>query len=336
MPKPLFSQFEATTPGEDGVLSTPDYGRKRFAADPRWNLVERVASSPYFQKSIRLRQFLSFVCEQSLLGNTDSIHEVQIGHFVYGKRPDYNASEENIVRVEARRLRKGLERYFAREGKNEPFEIRMPKGGYVPVFHSRPPESRPDSPQVSPQKGMDVATDTAVPGAAPRRWNLRLLAVWIVLLVLGAAFVEVWAENRSLKNVLRAGEQHSPSAGRILSLVFDSDHETNVVLPDMSFALLQTFAQKRYTLSQYLSRSYMTDLRAPESREVARYEMISMPALGIVTGILRFKPLAGRGVNLKYAKDFRLNELKRPSYSVRQPQVQPLGRTIHRKEEFRL
>src|SRR5208283_317792 len=86
---------------------------KELADDDRWQLVLRVAASEEFRKSARLRDFLVFVCKRTLQKPPEEVHEQDIGFAVFGRRADYNPAEDNIVRVEARELRKRLEQYFA-------------------------------------------------------------------------------------------------------------------------------------------------------------------------------------------------------------------------------
>src|ERR1700746_2681607 len=91
--------------------------------DSRWDLVKRVSDAPQFRKSPRLREFLLFVCDRSLRDRQDELREQQIGCTVFGRRPEYNTSDDNIVRVEARKLRMRLEEYFTSEGRDEPVLI---------------------------------------------------------------------------------------------------------------------------------------------------------------------------------------------------------------------
>ena len=107
------------------------------SADPRWVLAQRVADSPSLRNCPKLRAFLLYVCENALLGQRENVREQLIGSKVFGRAVDYNISEDNIVRVEARELRKRLESYFAGEGCQEPTVIDIPKGAYVPVFKTR-------------------------------------------------------------------------------------------------------------------------------------------------------------------------------------------------------
>jgi hypothetical protein len=113
------------------------------ALDTRWELVQRVAASQLFAKGPKLRAFLVYVCENCLQGQPENLTAQLIGTRVFGRNPDYDPSEDNIVRVEARELRKRLTAYFATEGRDEPVVIEIPKGGYLPVFLPREPETTP-------------------------------------------------------------------------------------------------------------------------------------------------------------------------------------------------
>ncbi len=119
----------------DTELITP-----RSPLDPRWQLVQRVAASPLFAKGPKLRAFLLYVCENSLAGRPENLTAQLIGSRVFGRDPGYIPSEDNIVRVEARELRKRLAAYFAAEGCGEPIVIEIPRGSYAPVFLPREAE----------------------------------------------------------------------------------------------------------------------------------------------------------------------------------------------------
>src|SRR5258708_15325973 len=90
------------------------------------DLVDRVANGPVFQKSPRLREFLLYVADCTINERLEGVREQQIAENVFNRRPDYNPGQDNIVRVEARRLRKHLEESFATEGKDEPVILSMP------------------------------------------------------------------------------------------------------------------------------------------------------------------------------------------------------------------
>lgn len=104
--------------------------------------LKKILTSPGFVHSDRLRRFLTYSIEQTLAGKPENLKEYGIGLEAFDRPTHYSPSEDPIVRVEARRLRKKLEEYYAALGQNDPILIELPKGSYVPTFHSRP-QSKP-------------------------------------------------------------------------------------------------------------------------------------------------------------------------------------------------
>jgi len=165
--------------------------------DSRWELVQRVADSIYFRKGPKLRAFLLYVCENTILGRSEEVREQLIGSKIFGRRLDYDPSDDNIVRVEARELRKRLETYFASEGKNEAVIIEIPKGAYVPLFRPREDAALPLAGPES-EEPTEVVVTPAV--RTPRRANRWLASVVVMGLVAWAA-ATFWLarENRRLR-----------------------------------------------------------------------------------------------------------------------------------------
>jgi hypothetical protein len=164
--------------------------------DARWGLVLRVADSDYLRKAPKLRAFLLYVCENTILGRPENVREQLIGSKVFGRLADYDLSNDNIVRVEARELRKRLEAYFANEGKNEAVVIEIPKGAYVPIFRPREEAaSHPAGPE--PEESAEAEV---VPLLAPRRTSRWLaFAAAIGLAAWAAATLWLATENRRLR-----------------------------------------------------------------------------------------------------------------------------------------
>jgi hypothetical protein len=152
-----------------------------FLADPRWELAQRVANASNFRNCPKLRAFLLYVCENSLLGRIENVREQPIGTRVFGRAPDYNLNEDNIVRVEARELRKRLETYFAGEGRAEPLTIEVPKGGYVPVF--KPREQPPDVAEPVAPAPVATVLPTEPKPRIPGGWVPVLLGSLAVLIL---------------------------------------------------------------------------------------------------------------------------------------------------------
>lgn len=105
--------------------------------------LERVVGSAIFKRSRRLRHFLRFAVEQTLQGRQDVLKEYSIGLEVFGKPETFDPRLDSIVRVEARRLRLMVDRYYATEGRNDGIRISFKPGGYVPTFHYRSPSDDP-------------------------------------------------------------------------------------------------------------------------------------------------------------------------------------------------
>jgi hypothetical protein len=103
------------------------------AADIRTAL-ERLIASPAFTKSPQLAHFLSFVVEETLAGRGDRIKAYTIAADALGRDASFDPQNDPIVRVEAGRLRRALEHYYASDGRNDPIVIAMPRGHYVPIF----------------------------------------------------------------------------------------------------------------------------------------------------------------------------------------------------------
>jgi len=113
--------------------------------EPCHALVVRIASSPAFQKTNRLRELLLFLCGRALSSADAVIREQEIGVEVFGRSPGYDTAQDNLVRVQASQLRKKLQQYFAAEGRDEPVVIEIPKGSYVPIFRNREAALVPES-----------------------------------------------------------------------------------------------------------------------------------------------------------------------------------------------
>ena len=53
---------------------------------------------------------------------------------MFGRKDDFDALLDPIVRIQAGRLRRSLERYYLLAGKADPIRIGLPKGSYPPAF----------------------------------------------------------------------------------------------------------------------------------------------------------------------------------------------------------
>jgi TolB-like protein len=96
--------------------------------------LERVLASPEFVASDRLKRFLRFVVEEALAGRGDRLHAYPIALEALGRDASFDPQTDPVVRMEAGRLRRRLERYYLGAGHSDPVRIDVPKGRYVPTF----------------------------------------------------------------------------------------------------------------------------------------------------------------------------------------------------------
>lgn len=96
--------------------------------------LERILGNDDFQVSARNRSFLRYVTEETLAGQQDSIKAYSVACRVFGRPSTFDPTEDPIVRIEAGKLRKALERYYLTAGASDPVRIEIPKGAYVPNF----------------------------------------------------------------------------------------------------------------------------------------------------------------------------------------------------------
>jgi adenylate cyclase len=104
--------------------------------------LKKMLQSESFARSRRLRRFLRFCVEQTLLEQTENLKEYSIGLEVFEKPESFDPRMDSIVRVVARRLRSMVEHYYATEGKDDPIAIKFRCGSYVPAFELRSAEQQ--------------------------------------------------------------------------------------------------------------------------------------------------------------------------------------------------
>jgi len=99
--------------------------------------LDKILASATFIRSKRLGRFLRFTVEQCLDGRQNSLKEYLVGVEVFNKLETFDPRIDSIVRVEARRLRSKLERYYQTEGRDDNVIIQFRKGSYVPMLMTR-------------------------------------------------------------------------------------------------------------------------------------------------------------------------------------------------------
>ena len=148
------------------VAATPFSSAERAAIREQ---LERVLASSLFRNSKRYTSLLRFSVEQRLEGSFDCLKERSIGIKVFGREPDYNTTNDPVVRTSAVEIRKRLAEYYQQPGHEQELRIDLPAGCYVPEFRLPEPAASVETfaPVVEPAK---VAP-------APARTRLRIAAV---------------------------------------------------------------------------------------------------------------------------------------------------------------
>jgi adenylate cyclase len=124
--------------------------------------LEQILGSPDFDAPRRSRQFLRFVVEETLAGRGEAITQATIATQVFGRKDDFDAIVDPIVRIQAGRVRRSLERYYLLSGQQDLVRIELPKGSYVPVFRGAPE---------APGRGHRTGSVVPEEGVAGRAWD---------------------------------------------------------------------------------------------------------------------------------------------------------------------
>jgi hypothetical protein len=191
--------------------------------------------------------FLQYVTRCALLDHPEQVTESQIGIHVFGKPADYNASEDNIVRSQARFLRIKLGEYFeSPAGREEPIVLTIPKGTYLPHFGPRAEPSYV-APEVAGAavSAMEAPALPTVPVVPVVSRSARAPALGVLALL--AAAVLIW--------------QFSPVPGRatdssLWPRLFEPGQSTTIVASDYIFSMAQEAANRTLTLDDYLRADY--------------------------------------------------------------------------------
>jgi adenylate cyclase len=139
---------------------------ERMPSDLIQAQLERIIASGAFDASRRNRAFLRFIVEETLAGRGDQIKAYTVGTSVLGRDEAFDPQSDPIVRIEASRLRRSLERYYLIAGQDDPIRIDIPKWGYVPSFQSLrsiPDEGAPPQHAPAPEEPTILAGHREAP-----------------------------------------------------------------------------------------------------------------------------------------------------------------------------
>jgi TolB-like protein len=117
-------------------MASEEGGDNRALQDPasvRAQL-DLILASPEFLAPERGRRFLQYIVEETLEGRSEQLKAYTIAQAVFGRDSSFDAQNDPVVRIEAGRIRRALERYYLVSGHGDRIRITVPKGGYAPQF----------------------------------------------------------------------------------------------------------------------------------------------------------------------------------------------------------
>ncbi len=150
--------------------------------------LERIVASPEFPTVGRGAAFLTYIVEEALAGRASRLKGYSIALEIF-RRDEHFSQDDPVVRIEAGRLRRAIERYYLVAGQIDPIRIDIPKGGYVPVFtwncpasaNRETPEKSPIAPPGSPAKASWWSVNALSVGALAGAVAISAFAVYWTL-----------------------------------------------------------------------------------------------------------------------------------------------------------
>jgi hypothetical protein len=252
------------------------------ANDERWELVQRIASSR-FSKAPQLREIFFYLCHRALADPSATIKEYEIGCNVLGRKPDFNPNDDNIVRVQVSHIRKKLEEYFLSDGKDEPIQITVPKGSYIPRFEPRAPVA-PVHFDTTP--ALVDGERSALSPIQPRGRQTPRLLSWVLIpsiaicVLAACALAIAWhylSGNGPFLRAAASATSRAPAQDALLSRIFGAD-ETGIVVSDTCLVMLQDILHTDISVAEYsASRQYPEELlrKEPDSKLRSALELMA-------------------------------------------------------------
>lgn len=249
------------------------------------------------------------VCDLTLAGRAEEIHEQSLGEAVFGRPRDYDSTADGIVRTQASRLRQRLDLYFSEDGIDEPMRISIPRGSYIPLFESRPVEEQTFSashilPKVQP---------ATPPLPVPIKRSRSAYLAWSLVVVLAAVVAAFVVRDGSRKTV-----QAAPLIPHALwSQIFAPGERTLLVPGDSSLVIWQGMKDRNIDLTEYVSGAY----RAPNpiapatsidalAANIAGSRYTSIVDLEVAQSLALIASQQKSGLEVRYPRELRPNDLK--------------------------
>lgn len=210
--------------------------------------LDRLLNNPYFHHSKRYPSFLKFVVTETLSGRGENLKERTIGIEVFGREPDYDTTNDPIVRVTAAEIRKRIAQYYQEPGHDGEIRISLPSGSYLPHFAKPAPQAPPvvqapasPLPEIKePPKPASRPQSAAQPSTLAQRKTLIAFAL-VAVLVAGGLLWRILS-NSPIDDFWRPFvDSQSPT----LFCIADQSHVSTITLRDAADPQRQTVLNDR-------------------------------------------------------------------------------------------
>ena len=97
----------------------------------------RILNSGPFHQSRRRQRFLEYLVNETLAGRGERLKAYNVALGVFERPETFDPTVDNLVRIEAARLREKLREYYGTDGQDDLIHIDLPKGSYTPQIEFR-------------------------------------------------------------------------------------------------------------------------------------------------------------------------------------------------------
>jgi hypothetical protein len=239
---------------------------------------------------------------------------------VFERAPSYDPSQDNIVRVNATELRKRIDLYFATDGAHESLILKIPRGGYRPVFHWRAPEDL-----IQPVPPTEIALAEVEPNApivserstGGRAAYFAWVGVAIVLAIVCAVLLK---QNLALRSS-SARWAGMPTVEAFWKDFVKGQQEVDIVLPDASVTMSAEITHQSMMLSDYLEHNYINQQeaaslspdRVSDLKDIFSHSLVTLGDFHAAQQILALPPIAP-SLRLVLARFYTADSIKRNSF----------------------
>ncbi len=295
--------------------------------------LKEIVQGRAFKGSFRSVQFLTYIVEQAIAGNFESLKERQIGAELFQRSPSYDTGEDAIVRVTASDVRKRLLQHYDRYGPASDIHISLPLGSYIPEitwdypFGTGPLDpikthQDPAPTLLAPATNQDsalpatAATNLAAAALAARsaetaspKWRTLAVLLAALVLLLGVLNLVLWRIAWRASSHVKA----EPVSVLPWSVFFNSPSATHLITSDVDIFWIQRLIGSRISVSDYANRNYLPqhNTLTPEDKAyLMQGDKSSTLDSQITANIAELAGVASRKIDVEGARSFRFTDLK--------------------------